>query len=184
MSPRTGRRAAEAERRGLVRIACVGGESLVAPAVPASVPASADWRLFIENKLKCPLLRAAVRERIYALTEETMAERPNEQPLALVDLSYRVARRVGGDATQPSIFKLLFALVLANVFVIARHARLHQIQVAKPAVPVAQWDRRFIASCLVGLRRGGCDLSVRQEALAAALDVPLQMLRDMEPQAS
>ena len=176
--------AAEAERRGLVHVARNGTDKLVKRAGTATVTATAsgtaDYRSRLERKMRCALPPAAVRERIYASVATILSSRPpGAAPLSLVDLSYRTAGRLDNAATQPSIFKLLFALVLANAFVMSRHVRLHDIRVSGPAVPVDRWDDLFVATCLAGLQHDRPECPMNPASLAAAFDVPTATVRKL-----
>lgn len=166
--------AAEAERRGLIRQVTVNGQRLL-QRLAARAPANdvPDYRAFIEQKLRCRLLPPAVRQRTYAVTCELLAARSVKRPaLSLLDLSYVVAARLGGAAGQHSVFKLLFALVLANALVFIHNAQSHDIRVTAPAVPLEHWDGLFVTTCLAGLRRDQPSWPLDPEALAQVFGLP------------
>lgn len=181
--------AALAASRGLVRLATVGGELLVqrkpagdgTPAeatVQAQTPVPALYREILEEKLKCPLPSAPVRQRVFTETAAILTNREkNESPISLLDLSYRVDGRLGRRVGQRSVFKLLLALVLANAFVIAPHQRLHKIGIYGRLAPVEHWDDLFVDACLVGLRRDRPVWPLPAELLASVLDTSADRLR-------
>ena len=166
--------AAEAERQGLIRQVTVSGHRLLQRCAAATpTPDIPDYRAFIERKLRCPLPPTAVRLRIYATTNALLAKRSADRPaLSLLDLSYGVATRLGGAAGQHSVFKLLFALILAKALVFIHHEQSHDIRVTAAAVPTEQWDALFVATCLSGLRRDRPAWPLNPLALAQIFGLP------------
>ena len=183
------RLAAEAEKRGLVRLVQAGGDVIVRDLRPASerpaapcppaLPA-ARYREFVRDKLRCPLPGAALRGRVYAGTQSALdAREAPEEPVALLDLACRVEAALRGEVGQRTVFKLLFALVLAGAFRIVRHDRPHAIRILSAREPPAAWDRLFLRACLLGLRRDRPDWPLDAAALAEALDATPSMLRPL-----
>ena len=183
--------AALAASRGLVRLATVGGETLVqrkcsengSPSEAAAreqTPAPALYRETLEGKLKCALPPAPVRQRVYAEAAAILAIREkDESPISLLDLSYRVDGRMERRIGQRSVFKLLLALVFANAFVIARNQRLHKIGILARLEPVEHWDDLFVESCLVGLRHDRPVWPLQADLLASVLDTSSERLRHL-----
>ncbi len=177
--------AALAAQRGLVRLARVGSEALVqreqtAGTWRAATSAPARYRKMIEGKLKCPLPSAEVRQRVFTETAAVLAEREEpDTPIALLDLSKRVERRMIPGISQCSVFKLLFALVLANAFIIARHHRLHRIGILAESAPIEQWDDLFVRACLNGLRRDRPVWPLQADLLAQTLDISTERLQNL-----
>jgi len=166
--------AAAAERQGLIRQATVSGQRLLQRRIAAAAPpAAAEYHAFIEHKLRCPLPPPAARQRIYAMTYAVLAERSRESaPLSLVELSYRVAGRLGGCAGQHSVFKLLFAMVLSNALIFIPHERAHDIRVTSPAALPEHWDALFAATCIAGLRRDRPEWPLDPDALSRIFGLP------------
>jgi len=166
--------AAEAERQGLIRQAIVNGHRLLqrrAATTPA--PDIPDYLAFIERKLRCSLPPPAVRLRIYVTASALLAARSADRPaLSLLDLSYAVAARLGGAAGQHSVFKVLFALILAKALAFIHHDQSHDIRVTAAAVPTEQWDALFVAACLSGLRRDRPAWPLNPPALAQIFGLP------------
>jgi len=152
--------------------------SATKPATSATAPAPAFYRKQIEDKLKCPLHPAAIRRKVFAAAAAILAERAKtENAIPLLDLSFRVEERLTHLIGQRSIFKLLFALVLADAFEITPHWRLHEIAIRASPVPVEAWDDLFVGVCLAGLRRDRPDCPLYPETLATAIDVPPATVR-------
>jgi hypothetical protein len=102
-------RAAEVERRGVIRLTGAGDRTLVgftsaAQARPhgdgdavgdASVPDEAVYRRHVEGRLKCPLPPREMRLRIYAAISAALQSPGAEaSDVPLVDLSYEAAERL------------------------------------------------------------------------------------------
>jgi hypothetical protein len=172
--------AAEAERRGLIRLAHVGGDLLAQRKATSSTTALPCYRSFFERKLKCPLPPPHVRQRIYDLAVEHLTENvADASPVSLLDLSYQVSARLAGTAGQHSVFKLLFSLVLANALTVARSNRPHDIRVSTPVVPANCWDELFVITCLAGLRKDRPSWPLDTEKIAEVFGVPESMIQHL-----
>ena len=152
--------------------------SATKPATSAMAPAPAFYRKQIEDKLKCPLHPAAIRRKVFAAAAAILAERAkSENAILLLDLSFRVEERLTHIIGQRSVFKLLFAIVLADAFEITPNWRLHEIAIRAQVAPVEEWDDLFVGVCLAGLRRDRPDCPIYPETLASAIDVPPATVR-------
>lgn len=156
------RLAAQAEEAGCVKLTPYRGDVLVTPvqlpAAAAAAPAVADATLallrgLIEARLKCPLPSRLFRQRLYEAAHDVWPELPQaSQPVTLIQLSYAVTERLGAATDQRLVFKILFTLLLADVFVTeARYSRPHDIRVRGLVQPVACWDERFAWACITGI---------------------------------
>jgi len=179
--------AAWAANQGLVQAIPVNGEVLVQrrfsqqlpPETEAEAnPTPASYRTYIESKLKCPIPSAPIRKRVFEATVAILSDREDtDTPMSLLDLSCHVKTRLGDLIAQRSVFKLLFSIVLVNAFAISSKRRLHNIGILAPLAPVESWDDLFAESCMAGLRRDRPNCSIQADALAHALDVPVETVK-------
>ena len=186
--------AAEAEKRGYVQLSPFGNATFVKPGqLPiredsASAPVAsasrspdlAGCRRIIEERLKCALPSLAIRRRIYEQAAKSFAalqEGEENRPITLMDLSNAVAARLSPKVDQPTIFKVLFTLLLANAFVTEQtDPRPHTILIKEIVEPAARWDELLIRLCVGILRRNGGDRDLSIEVLCVLFEAPPEVM--------
>ena len=186
--------AVEAEKRGYVRLSPFGNATFVKPgqlpiredsasAPVASASRSPDltaFRRIIEDRLKCALPPLAIRRRIYEQAAKLFAdlqEGEENRPVTLMDLSNAVAARLSPKVDQPTVFKVLFTLLLANAFITEQtDPRPHTILIKEIVEPAARWDELLIRLCVGMLRRNGGEQALSIEVLCVLFEAPPEVM--------
>ena len=185
--------AVEAEKRGYVQLSPFGNATFVksgrlpgreAPAgAPAAAPGTPDLavcRRIIEDRLKCALPPLAIRRRIYEQAAKSFAAlQGGEQnlPVTMMGLSNAVATRLSPKVDQPTIFKVLFTLLLANAFVTEQtDPRPHTILLKEIVEPAARWDELLIRLCIGMLRRNDSEQALSVEVLCVLFEAPPEVM--------
>lgn len=183
--------AAEAEKRGFVRLSPFGSATLVnplhppsrpttPPASPAQSPDLATCRGIIRDRLKCNLPSLSVRKRIY---QQTVATLPTLRtgdanlPVTILELSTAVAARFTPAMDQFTVFKILFTLLISNVFLTEQNdPRPHTILIKKIIAPVERWDELLIQVCTGMIKRQTHGLPPDAGTLASLFETPRETI--------
>lgn len=95
----------------------------------------------------------------------------------MIDLANAVAVRLCSKVEQPTVFKILYTLLLANAFKTEQtDPRPHKIRILDVLVPPAGWDELLVRLCVGMLKRNDGTQSVSIEVLCALFEAPPEVM--------
>jgi len=162
-----------AERSGLVKTSRHGNDlyvSLTSDADQILKTASARQRMdlsdlekssmmytrFFEDKLKCPIPKAATRKLIYDIAVkilETELGEGNTPDLSSLSKSVERVMEDTGKTVETSVFKVLYAIFRAEAFEYEIGDQPYNPRIRKIVIPPDEWDAAFVWNCLLVMRK-------------------------------
>ena len=153
------------------------------PVVDFANPAAAAtaYRDFLHTKLKCEILAADIRQRIYQVLDTTLQDiEQKQQPMELGDLSAMITDSLVKTVPQlspTSVFKLLYSLFRVRAFEAEPGMKPFRPRIIASKKTDDSWDDLFILNCMILMMRERSDWPVNEEALSRVFGVTIHAIQ-------